>query len=511
MNLYQRTFLRCITLVFICVSAIWSLDDNTLPVTPNSSPETRALLKFLYTISGKYTLAGQHNYPNTGDKNTQFAAQYIGKTPVIWSTDWGFAKEGDTDSYLARPDIVKEAIKQHHLGSLITICWHAVPPTANEPVVFRGPPDAPPESLASVQGQLLDQQFADVLTPGTELNRRWCAQVDTIARYLKQLQDAKIPILWRPYHEMNGDWFWWGARRGKFSTKALYLQIFDRLVNHHELNNLIWVWSVDRPNRPEMQFKHYFPGLEFLDVLALDVYGRDFKQAYYDSLVSLAHGKPLVLGEVGNPPAPEILDTQPKWSFYVIWAGMVRHTPKKQHLNIINDPRVLCLEDSIYCELINSYRAVCGLDPLSPPEEIIPGFSGDWLFNEDKSVLNNNGPGFLPYKLAIRHTENKMKIKRTFFVEYGDDRISEEILPLDGREVKSEFWNSPRITKANLLTSGDTLVIKSTVTFTRGDQTFEMVSEEVWNLLEQGSILSIQQSSTTFRGEREITMIFEKR
>jgi mannan endo-1,4-beta-mannosidase len=52
------------------------------------------------------------------------------------------------------------------------------------------------------------------LTPGAELSKRWCAQVDTTAFYLKKLQDARVPILWRPYHEMNGDWFWWGAVLG---------------------------------------------------------------------------------------------------------------------------------------------------------------------------------------------------------------------------------------------------------------------------------------------------------
>jgi len=68
---------------------------------------------------------------------------------------------------------------------------------------------------------------------------------------LKQLQDANVPVLWRPYHEMNGDWFWWGGRYdGKYTTAALYRQIFDRLVNYHKLNNLIWIWSVDRPSQP---------------------------------------------------------------------------------------------------------------------------------------------------------------------------------------------------------------------------------------------------------------------
>ncbi|HAQ21511.1 MAG TPA: hypothetical protein DCR40_20110 [Prolixibacteraceae bacterium] len=139
------------------------------PVNPKTTPEAKALLELHYRISGKYTMTGQHNYPNTKDRNTRFAVKYIGKTPAIWSTDMGFAKDGDTDSYLARPDIVKEAIRQHQKGSIITICWHAVPPTADEPVTFQPRRKIPPDSLASVQGQLPDQQFKDVLNPGTKL------------------------------------------------------------------------------------------------------------------------------------------------------------------------------------------------------------------------------------------------------------------------------------------------------------------------------------------------------
>ena len=159
MKFRQKTFWLIAIILGIGFSSLFGSDDTIQPVTPNASPEVKALLKFLYSISGKYTLTGQHNYPNTKDRNSQFAAKYIGKTPVIWSTDMGFAKDGDTDSYHARPDIVEEAKRQHRLGSIITICWHAVPPTADEPVTFRPPAGATPDSLTSVQGQLQDRQF----------------------------------------------------------------------------------------------------------------------------------------------------------------------------------------------------------------------------------------------------------------------------------------------------------------------------------------------------------------
>ena len=211
----------------------------------------------------------------------------------------------------------------------------------------------------------MDQQFKDVLTPGTKLYNSWAAQVDTIAVYLKKLQDAHVPVLWRPYHEMNGDWFWWGGRIGAQGTAALYRQLYDRMVNYHKLNNLVWVWNVDRPGTPVRKFSNFYPGNKYLDILSLDVYGSDFNQAYYDSLISLSQGKPLLFGEVGNPPVIEVFEHQPKWASWVIWAGMVRNLTKKQYLEIYNDPRMLSREDPAYWEVIAPFRKACGL-PLCP-------------------------------------------------------------------------------------------------------------------------------------------------
>ena len=479
------------------------------PVTPNASPEARALLDFVYTLSGKYTLTGQHNYPNTRDHNSQFAARYVGKTPAVWSSDWGFAEAGDTDSYLARPDIVDEAIRQHHKGSIITICWHAVPPTANEPVTFRPQPGADPDKLESVQGQLLDQQFQDVQTPGTLLYKRWAAQVDSIAFYLKKLQEARVPILWRPYHEMNGEWFWWGGRHGQFSTRALYTQLFDRLVHHHKLNNLIWVWSVDRAHRPEMDYSHYYPGNDHLDILSLDVYGSDFNQSYYDSLIALSKGKPLILGEVGNPPKLEVYKSQSKWALWVIWAGMVRNTSRTQHRIFANASRMLYLEDSVYHDLTMPYRKGCGL-PLLPIDEEKINLSGNWFLNEERSVLGDWGTSNLPYRMKVIQNGNELRLEKSFIVEWGDDQITEETILLDGSEMKSTFWNAPQITKARWSQKGDSLTVSSKVTFTRGESTSEMETIEIWSLKENSQVLFIEQSTRSFRGNRKIIMVLER-
>jgi mannan endo-1,4-beta-mannosidase len=510
MNFTRKILLFFAAILVLYFSQVYCQTDIPEPVTPDASPEAKALLKFLYDISGHYTLTGQHNYPNIRDRNSRFAARYIGKTPAVFSTDWGFARDGDTDSWLARQDIVQEAIRQHNLGSIITICWHAVPPTADEPVTFRPLPGASADSLASVQGRLQDRQFRDVLTPGTALHQRWCMQVDSVAKYLKKLEEAHVPVLWRPYHEMNGDWFWWGCRTGKYSTAALYRQLFDRLVYHHRLTNLLWVWSVDRPNKPEMEFSNFYPSNKYLDVLSLDVYRNDFNKIYYDSLLALSAGKPVVLAEVGNPPSPEILRDQPKWGFYVTWAGMVRNTMKKQYRAIVSDPRYLSLEDSIYRELTTPYRIACGMAPLPFPLKVPADFSGEWVIDEEESHFDNFGASSLPYKMSIAQNEHELTMKRIIVLEYADDRINEERLTLDGKENRSEFMNFPRITTAQFSEDGDTLVINSKVTILRGDQTIEMVSKETWTYGEQGAILSIQQTSSSNWGERNIRMVFNR-
>jgi hypothetical protein len=308
---------------------------------------------------------------------------------------------------------------------------------------------------------------------------------------------------------MNGDWFWWGGRRGEYSTAALYRQLFDRLVKHHQLNNLVWVWSVDRSNKPDMKFSNFYPGDEYIDVLALDVYGSDFKQSYYEGLEALSKGKPIVLGEVGSPPGLDILTSQPKWGYWVVWAGMVRNTSKKQYQTLVQDQRVLSLDDPAYWEAVAPFRKACALRPL-PVEARPVDFSGTWLLNEEKCEFDNSGSGGSPSKMVITQNGNSLSIRRHFVVEWGDDRIMEETVSLDGKEIKSELFNSPRVTTAKWSDGADALNLESRVSLNRGGQASEMVTKETWTVRDHGRSLAIQQTSTSFRGDRKMTLVFDR-
>lgn len=496
--------------LLISTAALYGQLPRTKPVTPNASPEAVALLQYLQDISGKHILSGQHNFPISRDRNTQFASNYIGKTPAVWSQDFGFAEDGDKDSYLARPSIVEEAIRQHKLGSIITLCWHAVPPTAEEPVSFQPLPGSDSTKLASVQGRLTDNQFRDVLRRGTALHKQWMKQVDEIAGHLKQLQEAKVPVLWRPYHEMNGDWFWWGGRHeGKYTTAALYRQIFDRLVNHHKLNNLIWVWSVDRPSRPDREFAKYYPGNEYLDVLSIDIYGNDFDQSYYDGLMALSQGKPIALGEVGNPPSTEILDAQPNWAYWVVWAGMVRGTSRDNYEKLDEDPRVLFMEDVAFVETTALYRKACGLEPLVIEREA--DLNGTWVLNEYESKLQTFGPSGTPYRLDIVHNGDELTIKTRTIVEWDDDDVDEEKIIADGRETHSVVYNdAPRVQTARWSPARDTLNVDAKVIFTWGGNEVHVKSHDKWVLQRKGRRLVIKKVVSSPRGTQTSVVVYDK-
>ena len=64
--------------------------------------------------------------------------------------------------------------------------------------------------------------------------------MDAIAVQLQKFSDAGVPVLWRPLHEAEGGWFWWGAK-GPEPFKKLWRLMYDRFTNVHHLHNLIWV------------------------------------------------------------------------------------------------------------------------------------------------------------------------------------------------------------------------------------------------------------------------------
>lgn len=284
------------------------------PVTPNASQETVELLKYLYSISGKKTLTGQHDQPLFGSAYYQLVYERTGQHPAVKGMDFGFSEPNTLDGINFRQSIVDEAIAYNKEGTIITLMWHAVPPTHDEPAEFK----------KHIQGELSDEEWNELLTADSELNQRWKSQVDVIAFFLKQLRDAHVPVLWRPYHEMNGGWFWWGKQSVDGRYKKLYRMLYERLVDFHKINNLLWVFNGNEIRGDYIDpYAYYYPGHQYVDILATDVYSGEYPLKDYDALKKLAQGRPIALGEVGKMPSAEILAQQPDWIWFMTWVDFV--------------------------------------------------------------------------------------------------------------------------------------------------------------------------------------------
>jgi mannan endo-1,4-beta-mannosidase len=125
--------------------------------------------------------------------------------------------------------------------------------------------------------------------------------------------------------------------------------MFDRYVNVHKLNNLLWVWNANAPRQliddEAYAYEEYFPGLDYVDVLAADIYHNDYRQSHHDQLAELGKGKPIALGEIGEAPTAEILAQQPQWTWFMMWPGLVDalNTPE-QIRELYRNPKVLTHE-----------------------------------------------------------------------------------------------------------------------------------------------------------------------
>ncbi|WP_342481172.1 PA14 domain-containing protein [Paenibacillus sp. FSL L8-0340] len=283
--------------------------STAVPVNPDASAEAVKLLSNLYSITGKGIITGQHDYLESPDEFSNKLKGTSGEYAALHGYELGVIS-GQSESTAAsqRKNVVNSAINWYKNGGIVTMTFHQnLPGTAY--------------LWSNVQKPLTQAEFNRYVTPGTTEYASLITDLDKVAVSLKSLRDAGVPVLWRPYHEMNGNWFWWGK---KSNFAELWNIMYDRFVNVHQLNNLLWVWNPNAPNAWSDPYALTYPGASKVDVLAADIYDNDYMNKYYDSLLSLAAGKPIGIGENGEMPSTAKLKlSQKNFVFMMNWGKML--------------------------------------------------------------------------------------------------------------------------------------------------------------------------------------------
>lgn len=291
------------------------------PINKQATPEARKLLQYLYQIKAAgETLSGNHNWNTSPMGGMITAYNEQGVYPTVQDMEIGrFEAAYATDEAFGPllTGVINAVITAWQHYRIPVFCWHMCYPGA--PIDFD----------KGVKRQTTDAEFDVVITPGSDLYKLWEKEVDFVAGYLKVLRDANVPAIIRPFHEMNGQWFWYGC---KTNFVKLWDNFYDRLVNYHQLHNLLWFWNWNAPNGYtdqktgvkvfEYNDKRTFGGVERADIFGVDIYTstdtKSYQQKFYDDMVAITGGKICTIGENGQLPSPTVLKTQP-WAWFATW------------------------------------------------------------------------------------------------------------------------------------------------------------------------------------------------
>lgn len=219
------------------------------------------------------------------------------KRVSIMGVDYGFC--WDINQFV---NDNQEIIKYWKDGGLVTISWHAKSPwdPSRNDSVFD--PNEPNNHLSPKKEMPTDASLNDLLDgwngrswlPVRQEAKNWKEELDYIADALKELSQNGVIVLWRPFHEMNGYWFWWGGQN-KDEFIELWRHMYEYFVNTKKLDNLVWVYS---PNSDFLikPAGNYYPGDDYVDIVGLDKYDGIVLNGYSDLL---NYGKPIGLTEFG--------------------------------------------------------------------------------------------------------------------------------------------------------------------------------------------------------------------
>ena len=148
---------------------------------------------------------------------------------------------------------------------------------------------------------------------GTWENKVFTEDLKNAAAYLKLLRDADIPVLWRPFHEAAGGWFWWGKDAASF--KSLWIAMFNYFKTEG-LVNLIWVWTTEGNDAD------WYPGDQYVDIVGRDVYNKETADCVseYTSIAENYGNKIVSLSECGTVGLiSEQWASGARWSWFMPW------------------------------------------------------------------------------------------------------------------------------------------------------------------------------------------------
>lgn len=243
-------------------------------VDANATAETVALFYNLKQLSKTKFAIGQQDafnafYNNAGGMSD--IKKTAGQDPALLGSDFMFITDlnnnGQSSNWFFQQEqiITADAKEAYDKGMINVFCWHLREPYQEETFY-----------AADMTTEEKNTAFRSILPGG--IHHDWYKEkLDKVASVISNMTGTdgkKIPVIFRPFHEFDGNWFWWGAA---YSTpeeyKAAYRFTVDYLKNDKGVNNILYAFSPDNSYSSAAAYLTRYPGDEYVDLLGMDNYG----------------------------------------------------------------------------------------------------------------------------------------------------------------------------------------------------------------------------------------------
>ncbi len=282
------------------------------PVNKNATRNAAKLLAYLESVAGEKIITGQHTQTVPMEEIT-YIKETTGKLPKLrgfellaYSPNINYKDSGEEclKEVYENQNTLEQALQfAKQSDSIITFSFHWFSPIGGKDKSFYT--------------ENTDFNPENVLTEGTAEREAFFSDMSAIAEHLRPFCDLDIPILWRPFHEADGEWFWWGSKGPKVAAE-LYKLMFDYFVNTCRLDNLLWVWNC--------RLSEGYPGDDYVDVVSVDIYlpeykRTDYKEEYIELTAATSKNKVAALAEIGYLPDIDMLkESRVPWAYYMAWS-----------------------------------------------------------------------------------------------------------------------------------------------------------------------------------------------
>lgn len=253
-------------LLILLIASTFSQTASAHTVNPNGQATTKEVMNWLANLSSENRVVSGAfgGYTNASFSMTEAnrIKNATGQSPAVYGCDYSrgwmeTSNIADSIDYSCNTDL----ISHWKNGGIPQISMHLANPAFNS---------------GNYKTPISNSQYERILDSSTEEGQRLDAMLSKIADGLQQLEDEGVPVLFRPLHEMNGEWFWWGLTDYNQEDseritlyKQLYKKVYHYMTDTRGLDNLIWVYAPDANRNFKTDF---YPGSSYVDIVGLDAY-----------------------------------------------------------------------------------------------------------------------------------------------------------------------------------------------------------------------------------------------